>query len=453
VRVLVTGGAGFIGSHVVDRLRAHGVVPRIFDVRPSPYHAADEVEAVTGDLLDPEALEAALARCDAVVHLAAAADVDDVARRPADAERVNARGTLNVLEAARRRGVTRVVFASTIWVYGNGDAPVDEETAVAPPDHLYTATKLAGEMYCRAYARLYGLDCTILRLGIPYGPRSRPTGVLPVFVRRAQAGEPLTIAGEGSQSRRFVYVEDLAEGVVAALGPQATGRVYNLVGDESVSVRGIADTVCELVADVGVVQTPARAADFAGAEVSGARAAAELDWRPTTTFPEGVRRYVAWVDAEAAREAEAVRAVPATRRRPSLRPGPALVSAALNCLAIGVVAGVLLAYLSAIHAVGLGRHDEHTVGVLSLAGLAAYLALRLDGARRPRLTFAAWLTSAALVVIVVMDELREQLGLGSPDPPIVLLSMAGAALAIACADAAVRLRRTDHEPLPADPGG
>ena len=150
MRVLVTGGAGFIGSHVVDRLRAHGVVPRIFDVRPSPYHAADEVEAVTGDLLDPEALEAALARCDAVVHLAAAADVDDVARRPADAERVNARGTLNVLEAARRRGVTRVVFASTIWVYGNGDAPVDEETAVAPPDHLYTATKLAGEMYCRA---------------------------------------------------------------------------------------------------------------------------------------------------------------------------------------------------------------------------------------------------------------------------------------------------------------
>jgi UDP-glucose 4-epimerase len=119
MRVLVTGGAGFIGSHVVDRLLAAGIAPRIFDVRQSEHHAAGEVDTVVGDLLDRTAVQAAMKGCDAVVHLAAAADVDDVALRPAEAEAVNARGTLNVLEAARSAGVSRVVYASTIWVYGS----------------------------------------------------------------------------------------------------------------------------------------------------------------------------------------------------------------------------------------------------------------------------------------------------------------------------------------------
>jgi UDP-glucose 4-epimerase len=283
MRVLVTGGAGFIGSHVVDRLCAEGIAARVLDLRKSSYHRALDVEHVAADLLDLRAVQRAVKGCDAVVHLAAAADVDDVARRPAEAEAVNARGTLNVLEAARRAGVRRVVYASTIWVYGNGSGTVDEDSAVALPDHLYTATKLAGEMYCRAYGELYGLQCTVLRFGIPYGPRARPAGVIPIFVTKALAGEPLTIAGEGSQSRRFVYVEDLAEGVVCALEPQAIGRVYNLVGEQSVTVREIADTVGEFVGAVEVVHTPARTADFQGAEVCGVRAATELGWRPRTT--------------------------------------------------------------------------------------------------------------------------------------------------------------------------
>ena len=129
MRVLVTGGAGFIGSHVVDRLLATSITPRIFDVRPSAHHAPGEVDAVRGDLLDREALQKAMRGCDAVVHLAAAADVDDVAQRPAEAEAVNARGTLNVLEAARSAGVARVVYASTIWVYGSATGAVDEDHA------------------------------------------------------------------------------------------------------------------------------------------------------------------------------------------------------------------------------------------------------------------------------------------------------------------------------------
>ena len=259
MRVLVTGGAGFIGSHVVDRLLAAGIEPRIFDVRPSSHHEPGDVDSVLGDLLDREALRKAMRGCDAVVHLAAAADVDDVALRPAEAESVNARGTLNVLEAARGAGVSRVVYASTIWVYGDATGTVDEDHTIELPDHLYTATKLAGEMYCRSYTTLYGLDCTVLRFGIPYGPRARPAGVIPIFVRRALAGEPLTIAGEGLQSRRFVYVEDLADGVVRGLEPQASGRVYNLVGAESVTIRGIADAVGDVLGAVDIVHTSAPA--------------------------------------------------------------------------------------------------------------------------------------------------------------------------------------------------
>ena len=133
---------------------------------------------------------------------------------PEDAERVNARGTVAVLEAARRAGVKRIVYASTIWVYSDCDEEaVDEDTLLPPPSHLYTSTKLAGELYCKAYQELYGIDYTILRFGIPYGPRAREAAVIPAFVNKAFKGEPLTLAGDGSQSRRFVYVEDLADGV------------------------------------------------------------------------------------------------------------------------------------------------------------------------------------------------------------------------------------------------
>ena len=167
---------------------------------------------------------AALAGCDAVVHLAAAADVDEVATDPLGAEQTNARGTASVLEAARRAGVGRVVYASTIWVYSDVEAAVvDEDTPLRAPAHLYTATKLAGELYCRSYRELYDLDTVVLRFGIPYGPRARPAAVVPAMVGRALAGEPLTVAGDGAQTRRFVYVEDLADGVVRALGAGGRG--------------------------------------------------------------------------------------------------------------------------------------------------------------------------------------------------------------------------------------
>ena len=310
MRVLVTGGAGFIGSHVVDKLIERGVTPRIFDLNRSPYHEAGKVESFLGSLLDPEALRLAMAGCHGVIHLAAVADVNDVFKEPSYSENINTRGTLNVLEAARRAQIKRVVYGSTTWVYSDcAEDHVDEDTVIAAPSHLYTATKLAGEQYCRSYASLYGVEYTILRFGIPYGPRSRPAAVVPIFVRKAMNGEPLTVAGDGLQFRKFVYVEDLADGIVLGLKPAAANRIYNLDGREKVSFLQIAETVKETVGDVEIAHTEARAGDFSGKEVDSTRADKELGWVPATPFSEGVRRYVEWQRERSGAEEQSWRSV------------------------------------------------------------------------------------------------------------------------------------------------
>ena len=331
MRVLVTGGSGFIGSHVVDKLRARGHEPLIYDLRPSPWHERGSVETVLGSITDREALERALHSCDAVAHLAAVADVNDVHAEPEDAERVNARGTVTVLEAARRAGVKRIVYASTIWVYSDcAEEAVDEDTLLPAPSHLYTSTKLAGELYCKAYQELYGIDYTILRFGIPYGPRAREAAVIPAFVGKALRGEPLTLAGDGGQSRRFVYVEDLADGVALGLEEVASNRVYNLASDENVTIKQIAETVKELVGNVEIVYTPARPGDFGGKIVCSARARQELGWSAATPFSEGVRRYVQWRREQAAAVAEqdVANVIPAGEPDAESRPRQVLIISA-----------------------------------------------------------------------------------------------------------------------------
>jgi UDP-glucose 4-epimerase len=389
-RVLVTGGAGFIGSHVVDRLVAAGHEPRILDIRPSEHHP--DVDIVLGDIRDLDVVRRAAKGCDAIAHLAAAAEVNEVALDPVGAEHLNCRGTLNVLQAARDAGVDRVVYASTIWVYSDVDAAeVDEDTALSPPAHLYTATKLAGELYCKSYGELYGVQTTVLRFGIPYGPRARPTAVVPIFVRQALAGEPLTIAGDGSQSRRFVYVEDLAEGVVCGLAPQAANRTYNLVGDEDTSVRDIAETVRATAGDVEIVHVDGRSGDFRGAVVSGSRAAEELGWRATTSFALGVSRYVAWVRGQET----AVAHVVATERPARL---PQLGVRQVRIGAVGLVAGLLAA---AMTRADLLSDPASLLGTLVLLGVPTALVARLDWNRERRdalIVIGAMLTGTALVL-------------------------------------------------------
>ena len=296
MRVLVTGGGGFIGSHVVDKLMAKGVTPRIFDLSASPYHSPLEVETFTGSITDPGNLDLAMRECDAVIHLAAVADVGHVLADPVLAEEVNTRGTLQVLEAACRAKVGRVVYGSTTWVYSDcPEQEVDEETAIPAPRHLYTATKLAGETYCAGYSELYDLEFTILRFGIPYGPRARAAGVVAKFTDLSFEGKALTIAGDGSTTRSFIYVEDLADGIVASLAPAAARRTYNLSGDEITTILEIAEAVQENVDTCEITHTPPRPGDFPGKTISNQRALDELGWKAETPFKDGVRQYVEWV--------------------------------------------------------------------------------------------------------------------------------------------------------------
>ena len=297
MQVAVIGGGGFIGSHVVDHLVLAGHQVHVIDPVPRwRNHAARYFEL---DLFDAGGLAAALAGCAAVFHLAGASDVNDVAADPVAAVRLNVEGTARVLEAARQQRCDRVLLASTVWVYGAaaGDGERNEEAAVdlSRAGHVYVATKLAAELLVHSYREMYGQHFTILRYGIPYGPRMRDVLVVARFVRAALAGSPITIAGTGEQQRSYVFVGDIAQAHVRALSPAAEDQVLALEGGTAVSVREIADTVRELIRPVPVEHMPARTADYQGVPVSNRRAKEVLDWSPETSFVVGVRRYLDWL--------------------------------------------------------------------------------------------------------------------------------------------------------------
>jgi len=306
MRVGVTGGAGFIGSHVVDALVAAGHDVTVVDLRPP--HRPD-VSYQPASVMDIEALAEATAGLDAVFHLAAFADVNDVVRDPVAAVDLNVGGTARVLEAARQNGVGRVILASTVWVYSSvaqSEAMAVDEDACFSPEaarHLYTSSKLAAELLCHDYWNMWQVPFTILRYGIPYGPRMRPSLVIPVFVRKSLAGEPLTVAGDGSQHRKFVYVEDLARAHVLALSERAKNQTYNLDGREKITILRIAETVLRLTGSQQPIEfIPARGGDYVGAEVSSDKARIELGWEPEVDFEAGMRRTVPWLISQFAQE-------------------------------------------------------------------------------------------------------------------------------------------------------
>ena len=219
MRIAVTGGCGFIGSHVVDHLIRAGHDVAVLDLRGRWLNPAAEYHHA--DIFDESALAATVAGADAIFHLAGAADVNQVAADPVAATRLNVEGTARVIEAARQASAGRFVLASTVWVYGAAvgrgelteDAPVD----LRNPGHVYVATKLSAELLVHSYREMYGQRFTILRYGIPYGPRMREALVVARFIRAAMDGQPITIAGTGEQQRNYVYVEDLADAHVRAL--------------------------------------------------------------------------------------------------------------------------------------------------------------------------------------------------------------------------------------------
>ena len=297
MRVAVTGGCGFIGSHVVDHLVRAGHDVRVID-KAGQWRNPD-AEYLAADIFDAEALGAAVQGTDAIFHLAGAADVNDVAADPAWAVRLNVEGVARILDAARQQGTARVLLASTVWVYGatvgDGERTEDALVDLRRAGHVYVSTKLAAELLMHSYQEMYGQEFTILRYGIPYGPRMRDALVVARFVRAALDGQPITISGTGDQQRNYVYVEDLADAHVRALAPAAANQTLALEGGTPVSVREIADTVRSLVAPVPVEHVPARNADYEGATISNRLAKELLGWSPVTSFAEGVRRYLTWL--------------------------------------------------------------------------------------------------------------------------------------------------------------
>ena len=231
--VLVTGGGGFIGSHVVDAMVDAGHKVTVLDrgVRP---HRPDVAYADV-DLLDfPSLLDAAKGH-DFVFHLAATSNVNHVHRAPVFSTQQNVMGTCNVLDAARLSGVGRVVLASTVWVYNaatSSGESLDESAPinVASAGHLYTSSKISSELICHSYKELYGMAITVLRYGVPYGERMREELLIPSLIKRAMAGQPIMLTGDGSQHRKFVYVKDLASAHVLAMSERAVGQTYNLEG-------------------------------------------------------------------------------------------------------------------------------------------------------------------------------------------------------------------------------
>src|SRR5437016_1604920 len=296
MKVAVTGGSGFIGSHVVDRLMAAGHRVVVIDTRPP--HRLD-VPFRDVDVTDLPGLQKATVGCDAVFHLAAVSNVNDAMADPVKTFEVNVTGTARVWEAARRNGVGRAFLASTVWVYAaaDGQAVMTEDTPLGAmgTEHVYTASKVAAELVVTSFAELYGQPYTILRYGIPFGPRMREELVIPRFVSNAQAGRTITIHGDGLQFRNYVYVEDLADAHVLALDEKAENETFNLEGPEPVSIRRVAEVVRGLVNPLLAIEfVPGRPGDYAGRQVSAEKASHVLGWQARTAFEEGMRRYTDW---------------------------------------------------------------------------------------------------------------------------------------------------------------
>lgn len=312
--VLITGVAGFIGSHLAEALRARG--DRVLGVDNfEPFYARAVKEAnlsglvgrpgfefVEADLRRREDMQELLRRRpDAVVHLAARAGVRPSLLDPAGYVETNVAGTAHLLEACREQPPRHFVFASSSSVYGDrARVPFSEDDATDEPASPYAATKKAGEVLCFTYHRLLPMPVTCLRFFTVIGPRQRPDLAINKFVRLIEAGEPLPFFGDGSTSRDYTYVGDTVQGILAALGRPDGYRIFNLGRSDPVTLAEMVATLERVVGKPAILERlPEQPGDVRITCADTSRAERELGYRPTVGFEEGVRRFVEWRRAEA----------------------------------------------------------------------------------------------------------------------------------------------------------
>jgi nucleoside-diphosphate-sugar epimerase len=307
---LVTGGAGFIGSNIVEALLRKGERVRVLDNFCTGDIAnlagmIDRVDIVEGDLRDADAVRRAVDGVTYVSHQAALRSVPRSVDDPLSSDAVNTHGTLQLLVAAREaKTVRRVVYASSSSAYGDSAALPKVEDQTPAPISPYAVSKLAAEYYCRMFARLYDLETVSLRYFNVFGPRQSPeskyAAVVPLFMRAALRDEPLIVHGDGEQSRDFTYVDNVVQAnLLACSAPGVSGEVFNIACNSRHSVLEIARTVEKLLGrSVKLEHTPPRAGDVRHTQASVEKAERLLQYRPTVGFEEGMRRTFDHVRAE-----------------------------------------------------------------------------------------------------------------------------------------------------------
>lgn len=300
MKVLVTGGAGFVGSHVAARLVERGHEVRVLDDLSTGRVAnlagfESDLELVRGDVRDASRVRAAVAGAELVLHQAALPSVQRSIEDPVTTGDVNVLGTLNVLTAARDRGVRRVVVASSSSIYGGAATLPVAESAVPSPWSPYAVSKLAAERYALSFGRLYGIEAVALRYFNVYGPRqdsSSPyAAVVPRFLAAVAAGEPVPVHGDGRQSRDFTYVGDVVDAnLLAAQAPAGTGAVFNVAAGRSVTVGALAVAVGEALGrPVERRRLPARPGEVRDSWADISRARSALGYEPRVSLEEGLQ--------------------------------------------------------------------------------------------------------------------------------------------------------------------
>jgi nucleoside-diphosphate-sugar epimerase len=305
MRMLVTGGGGFIGSHLVERLLLDGHEVRVLDNfatgrRENLLTVLDSVELVEGDIQSYERAHTAVRGCDIVFHQAALPSVPRSVQDPLTSHASNVTGTLNVLLAARDSGVQRVVFASSSSVYGTNPTLPKREEVTPLPISPYAVAKLAAENYCRAFSAVYGLETVSLRYFNVFGPRQDPlsqySAVIPNFISAGLEGRRPTVFGDGEQSRDFTYVDNVVEAnVLAARADGIVGSTFNAACGERITLnRLLADLEAVLDTSISADYADARAGDVTHSQADISKIGQELGYRPVVDFEEGLRRTVAY---------------------------------------------------------------------------------------------------------------------------------------------------------------
>jgi UDP-glucose 4-epimerase len=297
---LVTGGAGFIGSHIVDALLAEGKKVRVLDSlatskRENLAHVAGQVEFLEGDLCDAALVRQAVKDVEVVFHQAALASVPRSIAEPLATHHACVTGTVLLLDEARQAGVRRVVYAASSSAYGNSSWASKRENDPPGPLSPYAAAKLAGEQYCRAFFESFGLETVCLRYFNVFGPRQDPNGpyaaVIPRFITRMLGGERPVIYGDGQQSRDFTFVRNVVQGNLAASRAQNVGgNVYNLAMGRSVSLLDLVRLLNEILGtQLEPILEPARVGDVRDSLADISRAERDLGFQPQIGFQEGLK--------------------------------------------------------------------------------------------------------------------------------------------------------------------